>query len=160
MATIRLGKRTDGRSPRIQDFVPLATLDDLVFGGWDIYPDNSYDAAVKAGVLDRPLLDQLREPLSAIQPMPAVFDPDFVRRIDGPNRKPPASKMEHAEMLMDDIRAFNERTGVSRTVMIWCGSTEVSIVPLPCTALWPISKPACKRTIRKFRPARSTPMRR
>jgi len=125
MATIRLGKRTDARSPRIQDFVPLAALDDLVFGGWDIYEDNSYDAALKAGVLDRPLLDQVREPLSAIQPMSAVFDHEFVRRIDGPNKKPPASKMDHAEMLMEDIRNFRARTGVSRTVMIWCGSTEV-----------------------------------
>ncbi len=125
MATIRLGKRTEGRSPRIKDFVPLANLDDLVFGTWDIYPDTCYEAAEKAGVLEMPLLEKVREPLSAIRPMPAVFDHEFVRRIDGPNKKPPASKMEHAEMLMDDIRGFRESTGVSRMAMIWCGSTEV-----------------------------------
>ena len=125
MATIRLGKRTEGRSPRIKDFVPLANLDDLVFGTWDIYPDTCYEAAEKAGVLEMPLLEKVREPLSAIRPMPAVFDREFVRRIDGTNKKPPASKMEHAEMLMDDIRGFRESTGVSRLAMIWCGSTEV-----------------------------------
>jgi myo-inositol-1-phosphate synthase len=125
MATIRLGKRTEGRSPRIKDFVPLANLDDLVFGTWDIYPDTCYEAAEKAGVLEMPLLEKVREPHSAIRPMPAVFDREFVRRIDGTNKKPPASKMEHAEMLMDDIRGFRESTGVSRLAMIWCGSTEV-----------------------------------
>jgi myo-inositol-1-phosphate synthase len=125
LATIRLGKRTDGRSPRIKDFVPLARLEDLVFAGWDIYDDNAYDAAVKAGVLDRPLLDNLKEPLSAIRPMPAVFDSEYVKRITGPNLKPKGSKMDHAEMLMDDIRQFQQRTGAARMVMIWCGSTEV-----------------------------------
>ena len=118
MAAIRLGKRTEGRSPRIKDFVPLASLDDLVFGTWDIYPDNCYEAAEKAGVLDMPLLEKLREPLSAIRPMPAVFDQEFVRRIDGPNKKPKASKMDHAEMLMDDIRGFRESTGAARLAMI------------------------------------------
>jgi myo-inositol-1-phosphate synthase len=125
MAAIRLGKRTEGRSPRIKDFVPLASLDDLVFGTWDIYPDNCYEAAEKAGVLEMPLLEKLREPLSRIQPMPAVFDQEFVRRIDGPNKKPKASKMDHAEMLMEDIRGFRESTGAARLAMIWCGSTEV-----------------------------------
>ena len=125
MAAIRLGKRTEGRSPRIKDFVPLAGLDDLVFGTWDIYPDTCYEAAEKAGVLEMPLLEQLREPLSAIRPMPAVFDHEFVRRIDGPNKRPKASKMDHAEMLMDDIRGFQESTGAARMAMIWCGSTEV-----------------------------------
>jgi myo-inositol-1-phosphate synthase len=125
LATIRLGKRTDNNTPRIKDFVPLATLEDLVFGGWDIFEENCYDAAVNAAVLDRPLLDKLKEPLSALQPMPAVFDSEYVKRINGPNQKPKASKMEHAEMLMDDIRQFKERTGASRLAMIWCGSTEV-----------------------------------
>ena len=92
MATIRLGKRTEGRSPRIHDFVPLASLDDLVFGTWDIYEDNCYEAAEKAGVLEMPLLEKLREPLSAIRPMTAVFDREYVRRIDGPNQKPRGSK--------------------------------------------------------------------
>jgi myo-inositol-1-phosphate synthase len=125
LATIRLGKRTEARTPRIKDFVPLAGLDDLVFGGWDIYEDNAYEAASKARVLETPLLEQLREPLSAIKPMKAVFDHDYVRRIDGPNVKDNGSKMEKAEMLIDDIRNFQESTGASRLVMIWCGSTEV-----------------------------------
>ena len=125
MSTIRLGKRTDGRSPRIRDFVPLASLNDLVVGTWDIYPDNCYEAAVKAGVLERTLLDQFKAELSEIRPMPAVFNQEFVRRLDGPNVKPAGSKMAQAEMLMEDIRQFKARTGASRLIMIWCGSTEV-----------------------------------
>ena len=125
MGTIRLGKRTEGRSPKIQDFVPLAGLGDIVVGGWDIFEDNCYEAAVKAGVLERALLDQLKEPLAAIRPMKAVFDQDYVRRITGPNIKPAASKMEHAGMVMDDIREFQKTNQVARSVMIWCGSTEV-----------------------------------
>ena len=125
LATIRLGKRTDNNTPRIKDFAPLATLEDLVFGGWDIFEENCYEAAVNAAVLDRPLLDKLKDPLSALKPMPAVFDSEYVKRINGPNQKPKASKMEHAEMLMDDIRQFKARTGASRLAMIWCGSTEV-----------------------------------
>jgi myo-inositol-1-phosphate synthase len=125
MATVRLGKRTEGRSPKIKDFVPLASLDDLVFGAWDIFEDNGYEAARNAGVLETSLLDQLREPLSRLQPMRAVFDQEYVRRIQGPNVKAKASKMDHAEMLMDDIRQFRESTGAARLAMIWCGSTEV-----------------------------------
>jgi myo-inositol-1-phosphate synthase len=125
MATVRLGKRTEGRSPKIKDFVPLADLDDLVFGTWDIYEDNCFEAAAKAGVLEKSQLQQLCRTLSSIQPMKAVFDHDYVRRINGPNVKPPASKMDHAEMLMDDIRSFQEKTGAARLSMIWCGSTEV-----------------------------------
>ncbi len=125
LATIRLGKRTDGRTPAIKDFVPLASLDDLVFGGWDIFEDNAYQAAVKAGVLDRPLLDQLADPLSEIKAMKAVFDQEYVKRINGPNLKQGGSKMDKARMLMDDIRNFRSSTGASRLVMIWCGSTEV-----------------------------------
>ena len=125
LGTIRLGKRTEGRTPEIKDFVPLANAEDLVVGGWDIFEDNAYEAAVKAGVLDLALLDQLKAPLSAIKPMKAVFDPSFVTRIHGPNVKTGGSKMDYAEMVMDDIRQFKERTGVSRLAMIWCGSTEV-----------------------------------
>ena len=125
LGTIRLGKRTEGRSPAIRDFVPLARMEDIVVGGWDIFEDNSYDAAVKAGVLEMPLLEKLKEPLSAVKPMQAVFDQEFVKRLNGPNIKPKGSKMEHAEMVMDDIRRFKEKTGVSRMTMIWCGSTEV-----------------------------------
>ncbi|MFB3829772.1 MAG: inositol-3-phosphate synthase [Bryobacteraceae bacterium] len=132
LGTIRLGKRTDGRSPKIQDFVPLSRLEDLVIGAWDIFEDNAYEAAVKAGVLDQPLLDQLKSELSATRPMKAVFYQEFVKRINGPNVKPAGSKMEHAEMVMDDIRQFRERSGASRLVMIWCGSTEVYHEPAAC----------------------------
>jgi myo-inositol-1-phosphate synthase len=125
LGTVRLGKRTDNTSPKIKDFVPLAGLDDLAFGCWDIFEDNAYEAAIHAGVLDRPLLDKLKEPLEAIKPMPAVFDSEYVKRIDGPNKKAAGSKMDHAEMLMDDIRQFKAKTGATRLSMIWCGSTEV-----------------------------------
>jgi myo-inositol-1-phosphate synthase len=125
LGTVRLGKRTEGRTPAIKDFVPLANMEDLVVGGWDIFEDNAYEAAVKAGVLDTALLDQVKDPLSAIQPMKAVFDPDFVTRLRGPNIKTGGSKMDYAEMVMEDIRQFQEKTGASRLVMIWCGSTEV-----------------------------------
>ena len=129
MSTIRLGKRTDNNSPKIKDFVPLATLEDLEFGCWDIFPDNCYQAALNAGVLDKGTLATLREPLEAIKPLPAVFDQEYVKRIDGPNKKPKGSKRDHAEMLMDDMRQFQERTGASRLAMIWCGSTEVFHTP-------------------------------
>ncbi len=125
LATIRLGKRTDNRTPMIKEFVPLAGLDDLVYGGWDIFEDNAYEAAVKAGVLDKTLLEQVKEPLSAVRPMKAVFDPEYVKRLDGPNVKKGGSKMDKAEALMADIEEFRRSTGVSRTVMVWCGSTEV-----------------------------------
>jgi len=125
LGTIRLGKRTEGRSPAIQDFVPLARMEDLVVGAWDIFADNAYEGAVKAGVLEMPLLEQLKVPLSAMKPMPAVFDQEYVKRLNGPNMKPKGSKMDHAEMVMDDIRRFKQTTGVSRMIMIWCASTEV-----------------------------------
>jgi len=123
--TIRLGKRTDNNTPKIKDFVPLAKIEDLEFGGWDIFDENCYEAALHAGVLEKTLVESLRGQLEKIKPMPAVFDRDYVRRINGPNLKPKGSKMDHAEMLMDDIRNFKERTGSSRLAMIWCGSTEV-----------------------------------
>ncbi len=125
LGTVRLGKRTEGRSPKIKDFVPLAGLNDLTFGTWDIFEDDCYEAAVHAGVLDRPMLDQLKEPLSAIKPMKAVFDQEYVKRITGPNVKDKGSKMDKAGMLMEDIRTFKESSGASRLAMIWCGSTEV-----------------------------------
>jgi len=129
LSTVRLGKRTDNNSPMIKDFVPLTRLEDLEFAAWDIFEDNGYEAAQKAGVLDPGLLEQLREPLSAIRPMKAVFDQEYVRRLDGPNVKTGGSKMDKAEMLMEDIRQFRERTGAARLVMIWCGSTEVHHAP-------------------------------
>ncbi len=125
LGTIRLGKRTEGRSPAIRDFVPLAKLEDIVVGCWDIYEDNGYEAAVKAGVLDMPLLEQVKAPLSAVQPMKAVFDQKFVKRLNGPHVKSGGTKMDYAEAVMEDIRQFQKRTGVARMVMIWCGSTEV-----------------------------------
>ena len=125
LATIRLGKRTEGRSPMIKDFVPLAGLNDLVFGGWDIYEDTAYESAVNAKVLEPALLSQLKEPLSAVKPMKAVFDSEYVRRINGPNVKTKGSKMDKAEELIADIANFKKSTGASRLVMIWCGSTEV-----------------------------------
>ena len=125
LGTVRLGKRTEGRTPKIRDFVPLAKLEDLVFGGWDIYEENAYEAAAHASVLEASLLQQVRAPLEAIQPMRAVFDPAYVRRINGPNVKEAGTKMDKAEMLMEDIRQFRESHGASRLIMIWCGSTEV-----------------------------------
>ncbi|HVO99833.1 MAG TPA: inositol-3-phosphate synthase [Bryobacteraceae bacterium] len=125
LATIRLGKRTDNRSPMIKDFVPLAGLNDLVFGGWDIYEDTAYEAAANARVLEPSLLEKVKEPLSAIQPMKAVFDQEYVKRIHGPNVKEAPTKMDKAEMLLDDIKKFQEANGVSRSIMIWCASTEV-----------------------------------
>ena len=125
LGTIRLGKRTEGRTPRIKDFVPLTPIECLSFGGWDIYEDSAYEAAVRAKVLDQTLLDQLKEPLSSIRPMRAVFDQQYVRRINGPNVKPGSGKMELAEAVTQEIREFKEKNGCSRLVMIWCGSTEV-----------------------------------
>jgi len=125
MATIRLGKRTEGRTPKISDFVPLAGLDDIVFGGWDIFEDNGYESAINAGVLERTLLDQLKEPLAAIQPMKAVFFPEYVKRLNGPNVKQGGTKMDKALEVIDDIERFRKSSGASRLVMIWCGSTEV-----------------------------------
>jgi myo-inositol-1-phosphate synthase len=125
LGTVRLGKRTEGRSPAIKDFVPLAKLEDLEIACWDIFEDNAYEAAVKAGVLEPALLQQLKEPLTAVKPMRAVFDQNFVKRIHGPNVMSGGSKMDYAERVIDDIKKFQKRTGVSRTVMIWCGSTEV-----------------------------------
>ena len=106
MGTIRLGKRTEGRSPTIRDFVPLASLDDVVFGGWDIFEDNSYEAAKTAGVLDADLLEQVRPELEQIRPWPAVFDRRYVKRLDGPNVKKGANKRELADQVRDDIRRF------------------------------------------------------
>jgi myo-inositol-1-phosphate synthase len=129
MGTIRLGKRTDGRSPKIKEFVPLAGLNDLVFTGWDIFEDNMYDAATNAGVLDRYLLEQIKPFLSKIMPRKAVFDRNYVKKIDGPNVKKGKSKMDLAEQVRDDIREFKKSSGASRLITIWCGSTESFIQP-------------------------------
>jgi len=123
--TIRLGKRTEGRSPLIRDFVPLAGLDDLVFGTWDPIPDDGYESALKAGVLERHHLDPMEDFLRSVKPMPAVFDSAYVRRLDGPNVKKGAHKFELAEQLRQDIRNFKEENDCARLVMVWCGSTEI-----------------------------------
>ncbi len=125
MGTVRLGKRTEGRSPKIKEIVPLADLEHVVFGAWDIFADNSYQAARTAGVLDPSLLDQIKPELEAIAPMPAVFDQRYVKRLDGPNVKKGPNKKDLAEQLRADIRAFKKQHGVDRMVMVWCGSTEV-----------------------------------
>jgi myo-inositol-1-phosphate synthase len=125
MGTVRLGKRTEARSPQIKEFVPLAGLDDLVFGGWDIFEDDAYAAAKTAGVLDADLLEQIRPDLEAIKPMSAVFDRRYVKRLDGPNVKTGANKRELAEQLREDIRRFKDTHQLDRLVLIWCGSTEV-----------------------------------
>ncbi|MBP1637073.1 MAG: Inositol-1-phosphate synthase [Acidobacteria bacterium] len=129
MGTVRLGKRTDGRSPLIKDLLPLASLDDIVFGGWDIFEDDCYAAACTAGVLDAGLLQQVRPGLEAIKPWPAVFDRRYVKRLDGPNVKRGATKMDLAQQLRADIRRFKEENGLDRMVMIWCGSTEIFMTP-------------------------------
>ncbi|HLI62195.1 MAG TPA: inositol-3-phosphate synthase, partial [Terriglobales bacterium] len=125
--TIRLGKRTEGRSPKIKDFVPLAGLDDLVFTGWDIFEDDMYAAAGKAGVLDRSLLEQVKPFLSSIKPRKAVFDHNYVKNLDGPNVKKGKNRMDLAEQVRDDIRDFKKSSGADRLIMIWCGSTETFI---------------------------------
>src|ERR1700736_3741856 len=124
MGTVRLGKRTEGRSPKIKEFVPLAGLNDLVFTGWDLFEDDMYEAASHAGVLDHRLLEQLKPFLSSLNPRPAVFDHNYVRRIDGPNVKKGKTKMDLAERLRDDIRDFKNTRGASRLITMWCGSTE------------------------------------
>ena len=129
MGTIRLGKRSDKRTPAIRDFVPLATLDDLVFGGWDIRDESSYHAAQECGVLKPQLLDQVRDFMESVRPMPAVFDQNYVRRLDGTHVKKGKNKMELAKMLQDDIERFRAEKGLSRVVMVWCGSTEVFLKP-------------------------------
>ncbi len=131
MGTIRLGKRTEKRIPRIKDFVELAELDDLVFAGWDIFPDNAYEAALKAGVLRKEHLEPVRDELAEIKPMPAVFDRNYVKKLDGPNKKTGANKYELALQLMDDIRKFKEENSLDRLVMIWCASTEIYLRPDP-----------------------------
>jgi myo-inositol-1-phosphate synthase len=125
MGTIRLGKRTENRVPRIQDFVPLAGLDDLVFGAWDIFPDNAYEAAVEAGVLEKDLLETLRPELEAIRPMKGVFDPRFVKRLHGTHIKEGSTKWDLAQELMEEIQRFQQDNGIDRCVMVWCGSTEI-----------------------------------
>jgi myo-inositol-1-phosphate synthase len=131
MGTIRLGKRTDKRIPPIKDFVPLSQLSNLVFGGWDIFEDDMYAAAVNAGVLERPILDSIKSELENVKPMPAVFDQNYVKRLSGTHVKTGKTKMDLADQLRKDIQNFKTEHKLSRLVIIWCGSTEVYIEPSP-----------------------------
>src|SRR5882672_5191774 len=134
MGTVRLGKRTEGRSPKIGDILPLSSLDDLVFGGWDIFEDDCYAAARTAGVIDTALLDQVRPELEQIRPWPAVFDQRYVKRLDGPNVKKGANKKDLADQVIADIRKFKADNNLDRLVMVWCGSTEVFMTESPAHA--------------------------
>jgi myo-inositol-1-phosphate synthase len=125
MATIRLGKRTESRSPLIKDFVPLASLDNMVFGAWDPIPDNAYESAKVAGVLEARHLDPIKDFLSGIKPMPAVFDRKYVKRLEGKNVKKGKTKRDLGEQLREDIRNFKQQNGCDRLVMVWCASTEI-----------------------------------
>jgi len=129
MQAIRLGRRDEKRSPLIKDFVPLASLSDLEFAAWDIFPDNAYEAASKAGVLSREHIGLVKGELEEIKPLPAVFDPNFVKNIQGPNVKRYKTKMEAASLIREDIRAFKKEKSLSRMVMVWCASTESYMEP-------------------------------
>jgi myo-inositol-1-phosphate synthase len=125
MGTIRIGARSDRNVPLIKDYAPLADLDDLVFGGWDVFEDDAYVAAQRAGVLDGHMLEQLGEELRSIKPMTAVFEQEYVKNLHGDHIKDGTSKWDLAEQLANDIQAFSETNGCDRLVAVWCGSTEV-----------------------------------
>ncbi len=129
LGTIRLGKRTEGRSPRIKDFVALEKLDNVVFGGWDLFPDNAYEAASKAGVLDAQHLEKVKPLLSSIKPMKAAFDHAYVKKLDGTHVKKAKNKFELAEQIKDDIKEFKRKSKADRLVVAWCGSTEIYLTP-------------------------------
>jgi myo-inositol-1-phosphate synthase len=134
MGTIRLGKRTDGRSPRIDELFPLASLKDVVFGGWDLFDENCYEAARTAGVLEPALLDEIKPELEAITPWPAVFDQRYVKRLSGTHVKTGRNKKDLAGQVIADIRRFKEEKRLDRLVMVWCGSTEVYLTETPAHA--------------------------
>ncbi len=125
MGTVRLGKRTEGRSPKIKEFVPLANLKDIVFTGWDLFEDDAYESAMHAGVLEKDLLNQIKPFLRSIKPRKAVFDRNYVKKLDGKHVKKGKNKRDLAEQLRADIREFKKKSGADRLVMIWCGSTEI-----------------------------------
>ncbi len=127
--TLRVGKPTDTCRVPIKEYVPLASLDDLVFGGWDIFPDNCYEAALHAGVIDPQRLEAVREELTALAPWKAVFDQQYVRRLSGPHIKTGKTKYDLALQLREDIEGFRTQHGVTRLVMLWCGSTEIFLEP-------------------------------
>ena len=129
MNHIRLGRRDENRNPLIKELIPLTDLNDLVFGAWDLFEDNAYESAVNAGVLDKALLDQLKDELSEQVPMKAVFNRDYVKKLDGPYVKKAQNKYEFTEQLREDIREFKTKNNLDRLVMVWCGSTEIFIRP-------------------------------
>ncbi len=128
MGHIRLGKRTEDRQPLVRNFLPLAELNDITFGGWDIFPDSVYESALNAGVLEKELLEQIRPELEAIKPMSAVFNNYYVKKLDGTHVKK-GTKMEMAEALIQDMQNFKKENGCDRLVVIWCGSTEIFMKP-------------------------------
>jgi myo-inositol-1-phosphate synthase len=131
MGTIRLGQRPEKRSPRIHEFVPLASLDQLVFGAWDIFPDDARESAANAGVLDRDLIEDLGDFLATIRPMKGAFDRRYVKKLEGSYVMETKSKREWADRLIDDIARFKDENRCQRMVMVWCGSTEVFLEPGP-----------------------------
>jgi myo-inositol-1-phosphate synthase len=134
MGTIRLGKRTDKRAPKIADFVPLASLDQVEFGGWDIFPDDAFEAAEHAQVLESKHLDTVKSELQAIHPMKGVFYPGYVKRLHGTHIKSAPTKADMVEQVRDDIRTFKRDRGCERLVAVWCGSTEAYLTPQPVHA--------------------------
>src|SRR4029077_4183464 len=129
MGTIRLGKRTENRVPTIKEFVPLAKLDDIVFGGWDVFPDDAYVPALKAGGLDTKDLAKAQKFLENIKPMKAAFDQNYVKNLQGTHVKKGKTKFDLAEQIRGDIRDFKKKSKADRLVMVWCGSTEVFLKP-------------------------------
>ncbi len=129
LGTVRLGRRAEERMPKIKDLVPLAGMDDLVFGGWDALPDDAYEAAAHAGVLQKEHLNAVRDPLREIRPFPAVFDPRHVARIEATHTKSYGSLREASEQVREDIRAFKEQNDLDRVVMVSCSSTEAYLQP-------------------------------
>jgi myo-inositol-1-phosphate synthase len=129
MGSIRLGKRSENRSPLIKDFVPVADMKNLVFGGWDIADENLYETSIRSKVLETSLLEDLKPDLEKIRVFKAVFDQNFVRRLSGDWVKTGKNKMDLAEQVMDDIKEFNSNSGATSNVMIWCGSTEIYMKP-------------------------------
>ena len=129
MGSIRLGKRAENRSPIIKDFVPVASMENLVFGGWDIEDENLYETSIRSKVLEKALLEELKSDLESIKVFKAVFDNKFVRRLSGSWVKSGENKMDLANQVMDDIKEFNSNSGTKSNVMIWCGSTEIYIQP-------------------------------
>ncbi len=134
LSTIRLGKRSEQRSPKIRDFVPLTDLNDIVFGAWDPIPDNAYESCKVAGVLEGKHVEPIADFLKSIEPMPAVFHREYVKRLEGINVKTGATKRDLAEAIREDIRNFKEQNDCSRLVMVWCASTEIFITPGPAHA--------------------------